>query len=181
MLALGRHHPALGRDNLLLLEDVLARVPIEDSPAIDPGPQIGRDRDIGRGGHDPLRQKAVFSGDFRQDPAEALLGRHPGRVRHHEATGQRNPLRLMATGATGVKGHGGQEVPQGFDGQVEPRKGLPFLARRNPVLGLKTGHLGLVHQSGMVVLVACEGQSEALDRVGYEASRPVIVDGFEGL
>ena len=37
-------------------------------------------------------------------------------------------------------------------------------------------HLRRRHQAGMIVLVAGERQAEALDRVGDEAGRPVVVD-----
>ena len=45
-----------------------------------------------------------------------------------------------------------------------------FIAARNVV------HLRRRHQPGVIVLVAGERQAEALDRVGDEADRPVVVD-----
>ena len=52
----------------------------------------------------------------------------------------------------------------------------PDVLRRAPLL-----HLGDRHQPRMVVLVALERQADALDGVGDEADRAIMVDGFEGL
>src|SRR5438477_7730348 len=42
-------------------------------------------------------------------------------------------------------------------------------------------HLLESHQARVIVLVALEGKPRALDGIGDEADRPVVVDGFEGL
>ena len=45
----------------------------------------------------------------------------------------------------------------------------------------KRRHLLVVHQAGVVVLVAGERQAVALDRVGDEAGRHVVLDAVEGV
>jgi hypothetical protein len=49
VLALRRHRPALRRDDLFLTKGVGA---VENAAAVDPEPEIGRHREIGRGRHD---------------------------------------------------------------------------------------------------------------------------------
>ena len=53
---------------------------------------------------------------------------------------------------------------------VEPGEWLPFGPRRHAHVALKESHLVPVHQPGVVILVAGEGQAIALDRVGDERS-----------
>ena len=52
---------------------------------------------------------------------------------------------------------------------------LPFVARPDVHRGAEGLHLRRRHQAGVVVLVAGERQAEALDRVGDEAGRPVVL------
>ena len=68
---------------------------------------------------------------------------------------------------------------QPFRRDVQPGPGFPLLARPDADGGPERFHLARIHEAGMVVLVAREGQAVALDRVGDEAGRPVIVDGGE--
>jgi hypothetical protein len=49
VLTLRRHRPALRRDDVFLAKGVGALGAVEDAAAVDPGPEIGRDRDVGRG------------------------------------------------------------------------------------------------------------------------------------
>ena len=65
--------------------------------------------------------------------------------------------------------------------QRETGKAIPFLALVDALAGPELLHLGLRHQTGVVVLVALEGQAEALDRVGDEADRLIRRCGGEGL
>ncbi len=52
----------------------------------------------------------------------------------------------------------------------------PDVLRRAPGL-----HLRRRHQAGVIVLVALERQADALDRVGDEADRTIVIDRFESL
>jgi hypothetical protein len=52
VLPMRRHRPALRRDDLFLAKGVGALGAVEDPAAIDPGPEIGRDRNVRRGRHD---------------------------------------------------------------------------------------------------------------------------------
>ena len=58
---------------------------------------------------------------------------------------------------------------------------LPFLAFAHAHRVAQRGHLGRVHQAGVIVLVAGEGQAEALDRPGDEQGRDVVLRGVERL
>ena len=81
----------------------------------------------------------------------------------------------------GREGHVGQEGAQLVGQVVEAGEGLPLPALGHALAGLERGHLVRVHQPGMVVLVAGEGQAEALDGVGDEHRRHVVGDAAEGL
>ena len=59
VLALRRHRPALRRDDLFLAKRVGALGAVEDAAPVDPRPEIGRDRDVGRGRDDALGELAV--------------------------------------------------------------------------------------------------------------------------
>ncbi len=56
---------------------------------------------------------------------------------------------------------------------------LPFTAGTDILRRAPFFHLRRRHQPGMIVLVALERQADALDGVGDEADRPVVIDGFE--
>ena len=58
---------------------------------------------------------------------------------------------------------------------------VPFLAVGDAHALLEARHLLERHQAGVIVLVAGEGQALALDRVGDEAGRRVVVDALEGV
>ena len=64
---------------------------------------------------------------------------------------------------------------------LEPFERVPFVARPDVHRGAEGFHLRRRHQAGMVVLVAGERQAEALDGVGDEADRPVVLDLAERL
>ena len=49
VLAVRRDRPALRRDDTLLAKDVGAISAVKDAAAVDPGPEIGRHRGVGRG------------------------------------------------------------------------------------------------------------------------------------
>ena len=60
---------------------------------------------------------------------------------------------------------------------AEPGKRFPLVALGDAHLGPQRLDLGLVRQPGMVVLVSFERQPVALDRVGDEADRGLVVRG----
>ena len=86
----------------------------------------------------------------------------------------------MRLGARGER-HGCEEPLELVGIDVETGEALPLLAVCDPVLLLELGHLLGRHQPGVIVLVAGERQPEALDRVGDEAVRPVVLDRLERL
>ena len=57
---------------------------------------------------------------------------------------------------------------------------LPFAPRPDVLGGAPLLHLGNRHQSGMVVLVPLKRQANALDGVGDEANRAIVIDALEG-
>ena len=77
--------------------------------------------------------------------------------------------------------HGAEEGVELLGGQVEARERVPLLPRGHLHGGLKAGHLLSAHQPRVVVLVAGQGQSVALDGVGDETGRQVVVDLVEGV
>ena len=62
---------------------------------------------------------------------------------------------------------------------VEPGERLPLLIGRDAHRVAQAGDLDWRHQAGVIVLVAGEREAPALDRVGDEASRPVVRDLIE--
>jgi hypothetical protein len=64
---------------------------------------------------------------------------------------------------------------------AQPRPGLPLLPFRDAHLLAQRRHLARVHQAGMIVLVAGEGQPVALDRVDDEEGRHVVLRRVERL
>jgi hypothetical protein len=80
MLALRVHPPALRAGELAVPKHVVAGMPVEHAAAVDPGAEIGGDRDIRAHGDDALREGGSFAlgaADFREDLAEAGLRAHP--------------------------------------------------------------------------------------------------------
>ena len=58
---------------------------------------------------------------------------------------------------------------------------VPLMARPDVLRGAERLHLRRRHQAGVVVLVALERQANALDGVGDETHRAVVIDGLERL
>ena len=77
--------------------------------------------------------------------------------------------------------HASQEGLELVGRDVQTGEAVPLLAVRDAVLLLELGHLLGRHQPGVIVLVARERQPEALDGVGDEAARPVVVDRLKRL
>ena len=161
MLALVTFAPLRGRGHLLGAEDVLVLLAVEHLPAGDPAAEAGRDRDVGRGGDDPLRQRQLAARKLAHDPPERLLGRRhrslpPGR----QAGRDRHGLSLEALLAA-AEGHGGQERVEVVPAHIEPGIARPLLARGDTIRLPEALHLLLRHQPGMVVLVAGERQVDS--------------------
>ena len=76
VLSLRRKIPVEGRGDLLLPEQIGILGLGEQSAAIDPGAEIGRDRDVGRRGDDARGQFGIAAREFVEHQAKALLGRH---------------------------------------------------------------------------------------------------------
>ena len=88
---------------------------------------------------------------------------------------------VQAAFAGGRERNAAQEGAQLFRRFVQALERVPFVAGANVHGGAEGFHLGGRHQAGMVVLVAGERQAGALDRVGDEADRPVVIDRVECL
>ncbi len=56
---------------------------------------------------------------------------------------------------------------------------VPFVAGPDVLRGAECFHLRHGHQAGMIVLVALERQTDALDGVGDETNRPIMIDRLE--
>jgi hypothetical protein len=81
-----------------------------------------------------------------------------------------------------VRWRNGTEAQQRVEllaADVQAGVGRPLLAHRHAVGRAQLLHLGLVHQPGVVVLVAGERQAVALHGVGDEAARAVVVHAAE--
>ena len=180
VLALGRELPVEGRGDAFAFERVGHALAREQAAAVDPWAEIGRDRDVGRGGDDALGERRLLARQLVEQRAEAELRRHLGLDRHRRA--------LRAPGFAAPSG-GVRRLAR-----TAPCRGTPAPARASRA-GLRTGpiraranvhrlpeglHLRRRHQAGVVVLVAGDRQAEALDRVGDEAGRPVVIDLVEG-
>ena len=77
-------------------------------------------------------------------------------------------------------GHRLEEPLECRDVEIEAGDLGPLLALGDAVDGAEGRHLIGVHEAGMVVLVAGEGQAPALDCVGDEAVRAIVLDAAEG-
>ena len=184
MLAGRRHAPALGAGELGVAEHVVTGMPVEHAAAVDPGPEIGRDRHVGTGGDDVLSQhlaRPLAAADLGQNVAEALLRavfppcrfRTRQRFRHRHdrgielAPGGGQPWRRTARG----RSRPGTRPPTGRALRPGPIHG----SGRMRIFSRKHVHLIPGHHARVIVLMAGERQAHALDRIGDEASRLVAV------
>ena len=181
VLALRREIPVEGRGDLLAAEQVGLLGAREQAAAVDPGAEIGRDRDVGRRGDDARGQFAIAAREFVEHQAKALLGRHLRRRRERKPLGHVDHRRRQAAAAVAVERHLGEERLQRRRILRQAFELVPLMAGPDVLLAAPFLHLGDRHQAGMVVLVALERQADALDGVGDEADRAVVIDGFEGL
>ena len=96
----------------------------------------------------------------------AGTGTAAARCRARQGAGERRPI---------------EKRGEPLSGDVEAGEAVPLRPLRHRHAVPERGHLVEVHQPGMIVLVAGERQSEAFDRVGDKAGRPVVGDGVEGV
>src|SRR6185369_9524433 len=73
VLALRRHRPSLGGDDLLFAESIAALGAVEDAAAIDPGAKVRRNGNVGRGRHDARGKLPLAGGKAAEDAAESFL------------------------------------------------------------------------------------------------------------
>ena len=154
----------------------------EQPAPVHPGSEIGRDRDVGRGGDDAGRKLGLLLAELVEQRAEAGLRRH-GRL-----DGDREVVRHVDRAAPGAGARRARRTARGRDRPCssvgrrgEPLELVPFVARPDVHGGAEAVHLLRRHQAGVVVLVAGEGEAEALDGVADETGRPVVVDRAERL
>ena len=181
VLAVPAQRPFLHRDDLLRAEDVLPVGPVENAALVHPPPQIRRDGDVRRGGDDAGGERALALAEVVQDAAEGLLRGDARAGAERQRVGQRDGRGLRAR-RLAVEGRGGDEIRERPLVHGEPGEGRPFGAFRDAHGGAEIRHLLLGHDAGVVVLVAGEGQTEALDRVHDEAMGdvgPGRVQGFQ--
>jgi hypothetical protein len=149
-----------------------------------PRPEIGRDGDVGRGGDDAAASGAVALGDLVHD-----LGRRPAASTSRGWCGEGAPparhLRCVgAAAALGAKnGTFGEEALAARRGLGEALEAAPIPGRggRPSCLQRKAAICVGVIRPAWLSLWPGERQAEALDRVGDEAGRPVVVRRLEGL
>jgi hypothetical protein len=118
------------------------------------------------------------AGQIEQDLAERRLGRlllARGRSDRRHFRGVPGPFAL----GLGYAAVFDQRLHRRGGIAAEARIGLPFLPFRDPHLLAKRCDLAGVHQAGMIVLVACERQPLALDRISDEQGRDVVLRRLE--
>ena len=184
VLAPGRDLPVEGGQDPFVLEEVAPVAAAEDVPAVEPGSEAGRHGDVGRRGDDAVSQLRMGACEVRQEPPERLLRRQPS-VRQRrgrlEPIRHGDPRRAPPPGCRlGLRErHAAKECLDLRRGDVQPDEAIPFLAVADPHPLAERHHLIGGDQAGVVVLVAGERQTVALDRVGNEAGWPIVGDGTE--
>ena len=166
--------PFLGRGYLRGGKQIGELLPSKQTSLVHERAEIGRYGDVGRGRHDPVGERAAGLGEIEQDAAERGLGRLLITARHRDRGhlgDMPGPRRFLAGDPRPI----GERPRRLRAVAAEPRPGRPFLALGDPHGIAKRGDLAGVHQPGMIVLVAGEGEAEALDRIGDEQSRHVVL------
>ena len=179
VLALRRELPVEGRGDALALERVGHALAGEQAAAVDPGAEIGRDGHVRRGGDDALgERRSSRAAELVEQRAEAVLRRHrPAGSVTASSSGTAMLRRLEPARPAVGERHAVEErlqlVRAASAGPSNVSHSWPGADVHRVAEGL---HLRRRHQAGVVVLVAGERQAEALDRVGDEAGRPVVID-----
>ena len=180
MLATWRHRPFVGGEDVLFGERVDRLLTVEYSAPVDPWTEIRRDCNVGGGGDDPGRKRAVRSRDVVEDATEAVLG-GPCSARNRQLRGHLNSWGLMATGITGGEWYFVEECLKRPRVDIESSEAIPLVAFHDAHFGAEPIHLIPVHQTRVVVLVTRERQAETLGGIANEAGRYVVVDGVKYL
>ena len=151
----------------------------EQAAPVDPGAEIGRDRDVGRGGDDALGEIA----SSRRRELVAAVAPKPccvditGWIGDRQVRRHRDAVRVAGARLALRERHA---IEKRARARVRRRASPSNVSHSWPgrtfIAARKRLHLRRRHQAGMIVLVAGERQAEALDRVGDEADRPVVVD-----
>ncbi len=181
MLTLGGEIPVEGRGDLLLPEQVGVFGLGEQPAPVDPGAEIGRDRDVGRSRHDARGKLAVAAREFVQHQTEALLGRHLGGLIEREPLRHVDRGRVQAAASLAIERRIGEERLQLRGLLRKPLEFFPLVARADILGGAPLLHLRHRHQPCMVVLVALERKADALDGIGDEADGAIMIDRLESL
>ena len=170
--------PLEGRGNALGLEQILHLLAGEEPALVDPRAEIGRHRDVGRRGDDAIGERFAGFGEFVEDQPEALLGRHDRLIRRRQLCRHGNFRRLIATRPARIERHGAEKALEFRFRQIETFEPVPFVSRTDLRGGPVALHLGRRQQPCVIVLVAGKRQAEALDRIGDEHRRAIMVDRF---
>ena len=154
----------------------------EQAALVHPGAEVGRDGDVGRGGDDAV-------GERRRRPCD-----RSSRMRPNAAW-----VDCSSPAGAGMCGNGDRAEARGCASRARsgcarsaPRRPAAHCRRRlraAPIPGLRATPIasrsaaiwvGFI-RPGMIVLVAGEGQAEALDRPGDEQGRDIVLRGVERL
>ena len=102
-----------------------------------------------------------------------------GLDRHLQLGRHRDARRLQTALAAAGKRHAIEKRLNVVGRLPKTFERIPFVAGPDIHRRSERLHLRRRHQAGVIVLVAGERQAEALDRVGDEADRPIVIDGVE--
>ena len=173
--------PFLRRWNLGPGEHIPKLLPPEQPALVHERPKIGRNRHIRRCRDDSVPQSMAGLGNIEQNPPESRLRRLLLALRHRQPLGHRHGFRRRNPSRPSQRAvcHKGlQPLGQRW---LDTAIRLPLLPLGNAQAGTQIVHLARVHQAGMIVLVAGKWQAIALDRIGDEHRRPVIIGLLESL
>ena len=128
VLAFRRELPVEGRWDALALERVGHRLAREQAAAVDPRSEVGRDRDIGRGGDDALRQRGLLARQLVEQRAEPELRRHGGLDRDRQHVRHLDLRRLQAALAALRERHAVEERLEFVRRRGETLEPVPLVA-----------------------------------------------------
>ena len=120
--------PFLRAGNLCGGEDVRHLAPLEQAALVDPGAEVGRDGDVGRGGDDAVGEVAAGAAEVEHDLAERGLGRLLVAGRRGDRGDGDLAERAVALGAArcGLRSSSAWTRRQGIG--ADPGERLPFVA-----------------------------------------------------
>ena len=131
VLALGRELPVEGRGDALALEGVGHRLAREQAAAVDPGPEIGGDGHVRRGGDDAAREVAVAAADLVEDARRSRsASTSPAGWRPAALPARRSRGALSRRAPAGGERHAVEKCSASLSaGSVEAFELVPFVAR----------------------------------------------------